>query len=297
VAQARAQDPAAARRELDAEWDSGIGAVFESDLVRAAVREAERLPALPDVKYVVSVDPAFVGDTFAAIVGHAEPSGKIVVDVVQGWKGSRSAPVQLDLVLADLELLSAGYNRAPLLLDQFSAAVISQQMAVRGLSVSQRPWTSDLKIDAVAATRRCLYSGRLEIPPHRELVSELVTLEQKLGPSGRPHIAAPGGSHDDFAMAMLMLCLELEGPAEPGVLGVWKAMVAGWTPGLILPQSSQPLPAAKPEPPKEWTLPVAPETTRAKCPTMVRRADGTPTRCALSFGHAESHEPGEVVPV
>jgi hypothetical protein len=39
-----------------------------------------------------------------------------------------------------------------------------------------------------------------------------------------------------------------------------------------------------------------PEPPRDRCPVMVRNAEGTPTRCALSFGHAESHVPGEPVP-
>jgi hypothetical protein len=283
VEQERAKDPPAARREFDSEWDSGIGSVFESDLIRAAVREAERLPAVADTRYILSLDPAFTGDTFACLVGHAEPSGRVVVDLCRGWKGTRGSPVQLDSVLDEISAISAGYNRAPAILDQYSAAVISQQMAVRGLSVSEKPWTNELKVDAVAAVRRCLYAGRLEIPPHRELISELTLLEQRPTPSGRPRIAAPGGSHDDYATALLALVNELEAPSRPGILGMYD---------VILKERG-----TVSEPPRERTVMPAPETPRAPCPVMVRRADGTPTRCALSFGHAESHEPGEPVSV
>ncbi|MGA2502067.1 MAG: hypothetical protein ABSH20_30355, partial [Tepidisphaeraceae bacterium] len=273
LAQERAKDPAAFAREFEAVWDSGIGAVFEGELVRAAVREAERLPAIPDVRYTMAIDPAFTGDTFAAIVGHVETSGRVVVDVVQGWHGTKGSPVQVDRTLDELAVLSGAYNRAAVLTDQFGAQPIRQGLAARGLSVSEKPWTNETKVDAVAAVRRCLYSGRLEIPPHRELVSELVTLEQRPTPSGRPRIAAPGGGHDDYATALLALCLELEAPITPGILGVYRKL---YGPEAV---------AQRP-----------PEPTRERCPHMVRNAEGAPTRCALSFGHPETeHVPGEVI--
>jgi hypothetical protein len=74
--------PLGPREVFEAEFDSGIGAAFEGELVRAAVREAERLPAILDIRYAMAIDSAFTGDTFAAIVGHAEPSGRVMVDVV-----------------------------------------------------------------------------------------------------------------------------------------------------------------------------------------------------------------------
>jgi hypothetical protein len=221
--QERAKDPPAFRREYEAEFDSGIGAVFEADLVRAAVREAERLPALPDVRYAMAIDPAFTGDTFAAIVGHVETSGRVVVDLVQGWRGTRGSPVQVDSTLDELALLASAYNRARVLTDQYAAQPIRQGLASRGLNVSEKPWTNETKVDAVAAVRRCLYGSRLEIPPHRELVSELVTLEQRPMPSGRPRIAAPGGGHDDFATALLALVAELDSPTESGLSAFYRS--------------------------------------------------------------------------
>jgi hypothetical protein len=279
--QERAKDPPAFRREYEAEFDSGIGAVFEGELVRAAVRETERLPAIPDVRYTMAIDPAFTGDTFAAIVGHAEPSGRVVVDVVQGWHGTRGSPVQVDRTLDELAVLAGAYNNAAVLTDQYGAQPIRQGLAARGLSVSEKPWTNETKVDAVAAVRRCLYSGRLEIPPTRELISELVTLEQRPTPSGRPRIAAPGGSHDDYATALLALVNELEAPSRPSILGVYD---------VILKERGT-VSAATPEPPKEWTVKPAPELARAQCPVSLR-VDNAPARCQLWHGH-----PGQCVPV
>jgi hypothetical protein len=89
--------------------------------------------------------------------------------------------------------------------------------------VRAKPWTNGLKVDAVGAVRQVLYAGRLELPDHRRLVEELVTLEQRPLPSGRPHIAAPGRAHDDNATAAMALVLELADPHEPDWAATWRA--------------------------------------------------------------------------
>ena len=224
--QERAKDPPSFRREYEAEFDSGIGAVFEGQLVHDAVRrEPERLSPIPSLRYVVAVDPAFTGDTFAALVGHVEPSGRVVVDAVHGWRGTKGNPVQVDSTLDEIAVLAGAYNRAAVLTDQYAAQPIRQGLAARGLNVQERPWTNESKVDAVAAVRRCLYAGRLEIPPHSTLISELVTLEQRPTPGGRPRIAAPGGSHDDYATALLALVSELEAPSAAPLSGFYQAEI------------------------------------------------------------------------
>jgi hypothetical protein len=67
------------------------------------------------------------------------------------------------------------------------------------------PWTNESKAEAVATLRRFLYQGRLELPRHPELASQLVSLEQRPLPSGWLRIAAPPGQHDDYATALIAL--------------------------------------------------------------------------------------------
>jgi hypothetical protein len=217
----RAKDPAMFRREYEAEFDSGIGAVFDDVLVRAAVRlDVQDLPPTAGEGYMISVDPAFTGDTFACLVGHDDTrSGKITLDRVFGWRGTRAAPVQIDVTLDELASISLAYGGAPVVTDQYSAQTIVQGLRARGVAVFERPWTNEAKVDAVAAVRQRLYAGRLSLPDHRALVAELVTLEQRPTPGGRPRIAAPGRAHDDYATALMMLVDALtEAPAEEGTV-------------------------------------------------------------------------------
>lgn len=205
----RLKDPSLARREFDAEWDSGIGAALDADSVRAAARLApETLPPVPGTSYVIACDAGFTGDAFTVIVGHASEAG-VVVDRIASWRGTKAAPVQIDPTLDAIADHARAYGDALVLLDQFSAEVIRQNLVSRGVRVEARPWTNDSKIDALAALRRTLYASRLSIPGHTTLISELVSLEQRPTPSGRPRIAAPGRSHDDFATALLALVSEL----------------------------------------------------------------------------------------
>lgn len=207
----RAKDPVAFRREYEAVLESGIGAVFDADTVRAAIADRGMLPPRqhPPTSYLCAIDPAYTGDRFALVVGHYDPGRRLIVDRIAGWQGSKSRPLDHRTVLDEVAAIALAY-RARVLLDQYAAEPIAQGLGERGVGALRKPWRNELKVDAVTALRQLLYQGRLELPSHPELVSELVSLEQRPLPSGRPRIAAPPGGHDDYASALLALAHELE---------------------------------------------------------------------------------------
>jgi hypothetical protein len=93
-------------------------------------------------------------------------------------------------------------------IDQFASEPIRQALARRGVRVVARPWTNDTKADAVSEARRLLQTRLLGLLDHPDSIRELILLEQHPLPSGRPRIAAPSGSSDDYTMALLALVLE-----------------------------------------------------------------------------------------
>jgi hypothetical protein len=212
-----AADPEAFRREYLAEFVSGVGAALDAELVRAAAT-GEMRPAEPDRTYVLAIDPAFTGDRFAALIGHREDA-RLIVDRVASWGGSRGVPVRLDATLDELADLSRLYNGARVVTDQYAAEPIRQGLQSRGLAVEAKPWTNESKSDALTILRRSLYQDALTLPRHAGLVSELVSLETRPTPSGRPRIAAPGRGHDDYATCLLALVAELGDTAGPAVGG------------------------------------------------------------------------------
>jgi integrase len=129
----------------------------------------------------------------------------VVVDMCRSWKGSRAAPVQVDLTLDQIAILAAAYGHAAVSTDQYAAQAISQGLRRRGVGVLEQPWTNELKLSAYTELRR-LFAGRaIELPDQPGLVAELLMLEQTVLPSGRPRIAAPAGRHDDHAAALAAL--------------------------------------------------------------------------------------------
>ncbi|HEV8546199.1 MAG TPA: hypothetical protein VGQ64_07880 [Candidatus Limnocylindrales bacterium] len=218
-AEKEAEDPIAFRREYGAEFEAAIAAVFDPDLVRAAVRTderpGERFARNTAATYAIAVDAAFTGDTFALLLGH-RLGDRIDVDQVKGWRGSRKLPVQLDPTLDEIADLARVY-RAPVVIDQYAAEPIRQGLVRRGVRVIAKPWTNEAKVDALAATRRALYAGRLSLPDDRNLVGQLIALEQRPTAGGRPRIAAPGSAHDDYASALLALVDELDPTASAGI--------------------------------------------------------------------------------
>ena len=215
-----ARDPGSYAREYEALFDQGIAAVFDADTVKAAVRAgAEILSPVQGMPYAIAMDPAATGDTFAVAVGHLEVVGpsrvRVVIDQVRGWRGSKADPVRIDPTLDAIAELSRAYNGAPVVTDQWAAQAITQSLAGRGVTVVERAWSHQGKVDAVGAMRQALYAGALEIPAHQELVAELCSLEQRPTPGGRPKIAAPGGGRDDYATAVMALVAELVTRASP----------------------------------------------------------------------------------
>ena len=233
----KARDPVTYRREYEATFESGISAALDADLVRAAVRNRGDLPPMPDTDFVLCADPAFTGDRFALIVGHRDRDERIVVDLVTAWSGSKSAPVQIDRTLDEIAAIAQVYNSARVLIDQFCAQPIIQGLRARGLNVTEQPWSNASKVDALAACRRALYGSQLDLPNHRELIAELVSLEQHPTASGRPRIAAPGRSHDDFASALMALVAELATDTPPAA-GAYLAPLAGYAAMAAMHQSS-----------------------------------------------------------
>lgn len=220
LAAERARDPESYAREYDAAFDQGVRAIFDADIVRAAIRSGPEIrSAVPGLGYVITMDPAATGDTFAVAVGHVEVVGpsriRVIVDQVRGWRGSRADPVRIDPTLDAIAELSRAYGGAPVITDQWSAQALVQSLGGRGVTVLERAWSNQGKVDAVGAMRQALYAGALELPPHQELVAELCSLEQRPTPGGRPKISAPGGGRDDYASACMALVAELVTGSAP----------------------------------------------------------------------------------
>jgi hypothetical protein len=217
------RDPSLYKREYLAEFDSGVGALFDADAVNAAVVHRDALPPVPGVTYVCSIDPAYSGDAFALALGHVDAGGRLIVDRTAAWHGTHSRPVDHAIVLGEVATWARAYGGAKIVTDQFASAAVQSGLRERGCNVEAVPWTSENKILAAQALRQRLYSGTIELPDDRALVAELCNLEQRPSPTGKPRIQGVG--HDDRAMALLGLVAAVEHEVAPA--GAWILPDAG----------------------------------------------------------------------
>jgi hypothetical protein len=72
----------------------------------------------------------------------------------------------------------------------------------QGLSLQPQPLSSELKADIYGSLKRALNLGRLELLDDSQLAAELVRLEVRPTPSGKPRIQAAGSGRDDLAMVV-----------------------------------------------------------------------------------------------
>jgi phage terminase large subunit-like protein len=207
----RAKDPDAFRIEFAAEWAEGIASYFAADAVRSCVaRGVIERPPMDGARYIIALDPAFVGDRFAAVVA-SDQGERISVDAVRVWRGSRSQPVQLAAVMAEVESLARAFNRARVISDQYSAEPIRQAFHGLGVSVELVPWTNERKLDSFSALKQRINTGAISLPDHEGLIGELTALEIRQTGGGKPKIGAPSGRHDDISTALAACVYQLGG--------------------------------------------------------------------------------------
>lgn len=206
------KDPAMARREYGAEFDSGIGQVLPDDLLRSCVQPRGDIRPARGWRYLLSLDPAGAsGDAFAATVGHLDHERTLVVDAVRLWQGTRGSPIDFRYVLDDIAALHRAYGVVAAASDQWAFEPIRASLAERGVRITPAAWTAEKKIEAVQLLRQRLHAGSIALPsePPR-LIAELAALEVNPTAAGKEQIAAPRGMHDDLAMSLLGLVLLAE---------------------------------------------------------------------------------------
>src|SRR2546426_2577326 len=200
-------DPEYARREYGAEWIEGAGAFLDSVAVNdCVVKSRKALPFVLGNRYLAAADPAFAGggDAFTFAVGHRAKSGeetRFVIDRVEAWRG-RKSPLNSDTVLDDIAALAKEYRITSVVSDQYAVVPLSDGLRRRGVVLTSQPLTNELKADIYGSLKRAVNLHEVELLDDRQLVAELIGLEIRPTPSGKPKIEAGHGGKDDRAMVV-----------------------------------------------------------------------------------------------
>jgi hypothetical protein len=197
IAKARADDPASAAAEWDANFRSDLSQLIPDEQIDAAVEHSRpaELPPRDGAKYHCFVDAsAGRGDAFCVGIGHKDGE-RFVCDVIRG----RKPPFDPASVASDYASLARSYRCALVTGDAYAGEWVSQAFKKSGIDYKTSKLNrSELYLESVPLWMR----GAVSIPDNHQLIRELRLLERKTNPSGADKVDHPRGGHDDFANAL-----------------------------------------------------------------------------------------------
>lgn len=208
VADALSEDPLRARAEWLAEFRADIEQFIGAETIAESTRsEPLTIPPQGDITYSAFVDPSGGGaDEFTLAIGHAEQSGRVVIDLVVGRRGNPAA------ITSEFCAIVKEYRIKRVKGDKYGAEWTRTEFRRNDIEYQDAPGTrSELYLSAATA----LQAGRIELPPDDKLERQFITLERRTTRGGRDIIDHAPGAHDDRANAAagLIACLATQKPS------------------------------------------------------------------------------------
>jgi hypothetical protein len=193
------------------QWASGDeGSFLTADEIRDALDQAHVEPRapVPGATYGLGLDLGLTHDLTGLVLSHAAPDGRLVVDMVRHWRGTRQQPVDLLDVETTVAALARTF-RAALHVDQWQGALLMQRLQRQGIPRVTAHTLESSKLDAYASLVKGLFSARqVRVPPDPELILQLETIQgEELTRRDRIRFTSAPGQHDDLIAA---LCLSTE---------------------------------------------------------------------------------------
>jgi hypothetical protein len=222
-------------------WVAPSDRLTTVDDVRACVMHSDVLEPRAGVRYRIALDVGLTHDRTVVAVAHAEPGPDgptVTLDRMEVFAGSRRKPVDLNVVEETVLMLSRRYNRAPAIFDPFQAVLMAQNLRRRGVQVTE--WTFSQQSIARLAVNlyRLLRDRRLFLPDDDDLLSELAAVRLRETSPGVYRLDHDADKHDDRAVALGLVALELAGETQGGPARTSASAVAGRS----LPSSVGPAP-------------------------------------------------------
>jgi len=162
----------------------------------------------PGVGYVGWADPSGGSqDSFVLAIAHQDGE-RAVLDLVRERKPSFSP----DEVCHDFAGVAKAYGVTELHGDHYAGAWVVERFAKHG--ITYRP-SERSKSDVYREVLPLINGGRVELPAHQTLRTQLGNLERRVGRTGQDSIGAVAGAHDDVSDAACG-ALVLAGGGMPG---------------------------------------------------------------------------------
>jgi hypothetical protein len=195
VDRALEKDRARATAEYLAEFRSDIEGFVSLEIVESCVGGYVELGPRSDTVYRAFIDPSGGSDdsmTLAIAHKMPKPEEQIVIDAMREAR----PPFSPAAVIDDFAALLKTYRVRKVVGDHYGGEFVKEPFRRHGISydIAKQP-KSDLYRDLLPL----LNSGRITLPRHDRLVSQIVGLERRVTRAGKDSIDHAPHSHDDLA--------------------------------------------------------------------------------------------------
>lgn len=219
----REQDPDAAAREIDAEpLAGGAGAFLDPAAITACVDKDLRLP-LPKpagTRTHFGSDLGFSSDC-SANVGTAKVDGKLTVVCIQELRPKKGAPLRPKTVIDTFAETIELYGAREFVADVHYRESAKEHLEPHGIQFVNAPGGRDGKAEVYLLARKLIHEGRVRLPNHARLLSQLRSVVSRPMPGGGVSIETPRrfGAHGDIASALVLSLWRANRNKEPAPTG------------------------------------------------------------------------------
>ena len=171
--------------------------------------------------YVAALDLGHVHDRSVFGVAHRDGDGRVVLDHLRVWAGSRANPVSFDAVEEHIVLTHGRGYRFMLRADPWQALHLFERLRRRGIRVEPFTFSPASKTRLASTLLQVIGDGALALYPVDGLRDELIGLRLKQGSAGSWSFDSAVGGHDDMAVCLALLCVAaLERGAQGGPMTI-----------------------------------------------------------------------------
>lgn len=204
----KTEDRMALRTDGEAEFTDPEEALFPKLLLDRARRQAPTLGHEPGHEYCAAMDPATRSNAWTLAIGTRLRSKKLSVVFAKQWVPEPGRPLRPKAVLGEMSAILRDYGLGAVETDQYMTDALRDLAGEFGVSLIERPWTSERKWDLFRTFGDRLADDGIELPPDPQVAADLLMVRKRTTQQGIQIILpkTSDGRHCDFAPSCIM-CL------------------------------------------------------------------------------------------
>lgn len=192
------------QREYLAQFTDAIDAWMTPEILEPCiVRERRVLPRMENVTYFAAIDPASRKNDYALVILHKDRDQNIIVDRVEFWTGTKTAPLPFEKILEQIKEILDCYKTNSVTGDQFYCDAIGQHLLGLGVIYNVEVFGPQTRATTFTGLEHLMVQGKIQILNDPDLLRQLRSLRVEKTPRGQIDIR-PSSGNDDIAVALAL---------------------------------------------------------------------------------------------